>query len=355
MVNGNPLVEPGYTPVSKETALGSALSVPLEGLDGVVGVLTLYKLDKDSFTADHLRILLAVSSKMALSIENALKYQQAESSATTDYLTGLPNARSLFLQLDRELARCKRTKSSITVMVCDMDGFKQINDRFGHLEGNRVLKIFAQRLKESCREYDYVARMGGDEFVVVAPGLTQDAARAKMLMLREMAKKAGFEVCREDILSLSVGQAVYPADGPDAEELLAEADRRMYHEKQQQPGRKNRRAQPRLVCRVTVTFEVEGSNLPILGNLSNVSLSGCYIETGALIYSSAKVRISFASNDDSLQTQGTVVRSTPGAGVGIAFVESEDRTKLHRILEHVESATKFYDRELGYIARMVSH
>src|SRR5947199_8025057 len=150
---------------------------------------------------------------MALSIENALKYQQAESSGTTDYLTGLPNARSLFLQLDRELARCKRSKQSLTVMVCDMDGFKQINDRFGHLEGNRVLRIFAQRLKESCREYDYVARMGGDEFVVVAPGLTQDASRAKALLLREMAKAAGAEVCREDILSLSVGQAIYPDDG----------------------------------------------------------------------------------------------------------------------------------------------
>src|SRR5205823_9518491 len=200
MVNGNPAVEPGYTTEGgKYTTLRSALSVPLEGLDGVVGVLSLYQLEKDAFTADHVRILLAVSSKMALSIENALKYQQAESSATTDYLTGLTNARSLFLQLDREMARCKRSKQSLTLMVCDMDGFKQINDRFGHLEGNRVLKLFAQRLKESCREYDYVARMGGDEFVVVAPGLTGDACRAKTVLLREMARTAGKEVCGEDI------------------------------------------------------------------------------------------------------------------------------------------------------------
>src|SRR5258708_33212528 len=122
---------------------------------------------------------MAVSSKMALSIENALKYQQAESSATTDYLTVLTNARSLFLQLDREVARCKRDNSSLTVMVSDMDGFKQINDRFGHLEGNRVLRLFAQALKETCREFDYVARMGGDEFVVVAPGLPRHVAGKK--------------------------------------------------------------------------------------------------------------------------------------------------------------------------------
>jgi diguanylate cyclase (GGDEF)-like protein len=312
-------------------------------------------LEKDAFTADHVRILLAVSSKMALSIENALKYQQAESSATTDYLTGLPNARSLFLQLDRELARSKRSKSSLTLMVCDMDGFKQINDRFGHLEGNRVLKLFAQRLKESCREYDYVARMGGDEFVVVAPGLTPDACRSKTFLLREMARTAGKEVCREDILSLSIGQAVYPDDGMDAEQLLAEADRRMYMEKQQQPSRKNRRGQPRTVCRLTVTFQPQGSNVPILGNLSNISLSGCYIETAALLQTGARMRILYSTDDDTLENMGTVARSNPGSGVGIEFDQSEDRTKLSRIIAHVESATKFYDRELGYIARMVTY
>ena len=173
IINGNPSVEPGYlNDPTKFSTLRSALAVPLEGVSGVIGVLALYRAERDAFTTDHLRILLAVSGKMALSIENALKYAQAENSAITDYLTGLPNARSLFLQLDRELARCKRDNTTLTVMVSDMDGFKQINDRFGHLEGNRVLRLFAQALKDSCREYDYVARMGGDEFVVIAPGLT---------------------------------------------------------------------------------------------------------------------------------------------------------------------------------------
>ncbi len=180
ILNGNPSVEPGYlNDPSKYSTLNSALAVPLEGLQGVVGVVALYHAEKDFFTSDHLRILLAVSSKMALAIENAMKYEQAESSAVTDYLTGLPNARSLFLQLDRELARCKRDSKTLTVMVADMDGFKQINDRFGHLEGNRVLRLFAHALKETSREYDYVARMGGDEFVVIAPGLTAEAAARK--------------------------------------------------------------------------------------------------------------------------------------------------------------------------------
>src|SRR5208282_4839850 len=229
IVNGNPSVEPGYlNDPDKFSTLRSALAVPLEGVNGVIGVLALYRAERDAFTSDNLRILLAVSSKMALSIENALKYQQAENSATTDYLTGLPNARSLFLQLERELARCKRDNSSLTVMVSDMDGFKQINDRFGHLEGNRVLRLFAQALKESCREYDYVARMGGDEFVVVAPGLPSEAVSKKTEQLRELARLAGREVSSEDILSLSIGQAVYPGDGENAEQLLAAADRRMY-------------------------------------------------------------------------------------------------------------------------------
>src|SRR5712691_11515874 len=116
IVNGNPSVEPGYlNDPDKFSTLRSALALPLEGVGGVIGVLALYRAERDAFTSDHLRILLAVSGKMALAIENALKFQQAESSATTDYLTGLANAPSLFLQLDRELARCKRDKESLTL------------------------------------------------------------------------------------------------------------------------------------------------------------------------------------------------------------------------------------------------
>src|SRR4029077_17075911 len=128
IINGNPQVEEGYVADPKTATLASALVVPLQGLNGVVGVLAMYHSSLDAFTPDHLRILLAVASKVALSVENALKYQQAESSATTDFLTGLPNARSLFVHLAQQVSRCRRMKTSLAVLVCDIDGFKAIND-----------------------------------------------------------------------------------------------------------------------------------------------------------------------------------------------------------------------------------
>ena len=173
-----------------------------------------------------------MASKVALSVENALKYQQAESSATTDFLTGLPNARSLFVHLAQEVTRCRRMKTSLAVMVCDIDGLKKINDSFGHLEGDKLLREFSTRLKDACRGYDYVARMGGDEFVITAPGLTAEAAEEKTIRLNQAAIEAGRHTCGRDVITLSVGTAFCPEDGYDVEALLAEADRRMYSVKQ---------------------------------------------------------------------------------------------------------------------------
>jgi diguanylate cyclase (GGDEF)-like protein/putative nucleotidyltransferase with HDIG domain len=229
ILNGNPLVETNYlNDPSKISTLQSAISVPLQGLTSTIGALTLYRAETDAFSRDNLRILLAISPKMALSIENAMKYQQAQDSVATDYLTGLPNARSLFIHLDREIVRCQRTTTGLAVLVCDLNRFKAINDRFGHLEGNRALRLLAQKIKETCREYDYVARMGGDEFVLVVPGLTPDAALEKAARLNECAIAVGRQLNATAVLSLAVGAAFYGDDGTEAEQLLAMADRRMY-------------------------------------------------------------------------------------------------------------------------------
>ena len=150
-------------------------------------------------------------------------------------MTGLPNARSLFLHLDGELARCRRLNSPLVVLVCDMNGFKQVNDKYGHLEGNRVLHSVASKLKECCREYDYVARMGGDEFVLVLPGLQLDQLQQKIQRLKAITAEAGREILRNRHISLSIGHShCSRKTASDADQLLSEADRRMYIAKQKE-------------------------------------------------------------------------------------------------------------------------
>jgi diguanylate cyclase (GGDEF)-like protein len=228
-MNGNPAVEVGF-PVGEGGSAKpqSALVVPLEGVTGLVGVLALYRAEPDAFVSEHLRILQVVTARVALFIENALKYREAEHSATIDHLTGMANARALSIHLEQELARCKRENQTMAVIVTDLDGFKEVNDRYGHLAGDKVLKLFANSMRNVCRSYDYAARMGGDEFVIVATNISPEAIQERALLLSDLAEEAGREVCGRNFLSLSLGAAFYPDDGQDAERLLSEADRRMY-------------------------------------------------------------------------------------------------------------------------------
>ncbi|MGC8761729.1 MAG: bifunctional diguanylate cyclase/phosphohydrolase [Bryobacteraceae bacterium] len=217
-------------PVAAAT-LKSALVIPLDGPGGLVGTLNLYSTHQDAFNHAHLSLLLAISSKLAVSVENSARFQQAETRASVDFLTGLPNAGALFLHLQNELARCARTEGTLGLLVCDLDGFKGVNDQFGHLTGNRLLQLVAQSLKENCREYDFVARMGGDEFVLVLPGVTEEAVATRLQRLRSYVECCGIELCGDRVVSLSGGAAFYPRDGQTAEELLARADSKMYGEK----------------------------------------------------------------------------------------------------------------------------
>ena len=233
VLNGNVSIECCYANDSLVlNNLQTALAVPFEGKGGTAGVITLYHLDRDAFTQEDLRILESASLQIGPAIEAALRFQDAKESAATDHLTGVPNARALALHLTQELQRASRDQSRVGVLVCDLDGFKQVNDRFGHLKGNEVLQCVAKGLRETCREYDYVARMGGDEFVIVVPDFPTDYT-PQLERLRGAAVAAGEIVSEEPCLSMSVGVAIFPADGRDVETLLAKADKRMYQLKRQ--------------------------------------------------------------------------------------------------------------------------
>jgi diguanylate cyclase (GGDEF)-like protein/putative nucleotidyltransferase with HDIG domain len=229
ITNGNPAAETLHLAGSpRATTLQSALSVPLRGRDCVAGVLTLYHREKNFFTKDHLRMLLAGSSKLGVSVENALQYERAQSTASTDFLTGLPNARSICQHLEKELSRVRRTKTPLAVLLCDLNGFKKVNDTFGHLTGNRLLQEAATRFRSSCREYDQVGRLGGDEFVFVLPEVTKENVAEMQKRLSRAVQEASRSACPDMIISVSVGCSFYPEDGASGEELLSEADRNMY-------------------------------------------------------------------------------------------------------------------------------
>ncbi len=223
IVNGNPAVEPGYYCAGRP--LLSAISVPLEANGDVTALVTLYSAHANAFTQDHLRILQQISPKAGLSLANALKHERTAAFAATDELTGLPNTRSLSLHLQERLSG-----PAAAVLILDLDGFKGVNDRFGHLTGNRVLRLVSEALRKVFLEEDYLARMGGDEFVVVMrDGTCVDAAIARLDLL---VRKIGQQVCGTDGLAVSAGVAFYPVDGDSAEKLISVADQRMYATKE---------------------------------------------------------------------------------------------------------------------------
>src|SRR5207302_134574 len=240
LVNARPSadLEAGGRP-DTPTVLQSALVCPLVFSDQFIGTLAVYHTEPSVYTDDHRRLLDRISEQAAAVIYNSIVFEQTQEDSLTDPLTGLPNTRFMFMHLTRELARAERLKTEVSLLVMDLDNFKDINDTFGHHIGDRALREVASVLRAAIRPYDICVRYAGDEFIVVLSGCGADEAEHKRQELQKSIDEVYFEARpgKRLTLGISVGAAVFPQDGESYEALLATADSRMYQDKS---GRKRR-------------------------------------------------------------------------------------------------------------------
>jgi diguanylate cyclase (GGDEF)-like protein len=150
--------------------------------------------------------------------------------ADHDMLSGLWNRRRFEEQLGREIARVRRHGPSTALMLFDLDGLKRVNDTFGHRCGDQLIAAIAHAVRTRLRETDAVARIGGDEFAVLLPGVDQDAALGVADEIRRAVRQLSItaESGADVATTMSVGVAMFAPEGDDAQALLAAADRAMY-------------------------------------------------------------------------------------------------------------------------------
>ncbi len=204
-----------------------------------IGTLALYHGEADFYNDAHSRLAERVTGQIAAVIANSLLFDQAQEDSLTDPLTALPNTRSLFMHVTRELARSKRLHTQLALLIIDLDDFKLINDRHGHHRGDRALCEVARVLRTAIRPYDICVRYAGDEFILVLSGCSDAEAHRKRRDLQLAIGETTIETGPDSTLRLSasVGVGMYPADGDAYETLLAAADRRMYQDKTRQKHR----------------------------------------------------------------------------------------------------------------------
>jgi diguanylate cyclase (GGDEF)-like protein len=184
------------------------------------------------FPPATMRLLDTITMQIGMAIENARLYERALHLAFTDNLTGLYNRRYLLDQLDREFARASRNASSLSLVMVDLDELKAINDRFGHNEGDVVLKKVGRVLKQNTRASDVAARCGGDEFVLLAPDTDSKSAYIVAERIRSQVERCRPKIAGQELtITISVGMAVYPGHASCVTELLKRADEAMYNAK----------------------------------------------------------------------------------------------------------------------------
>lgn len=231
MHNCDPRLDLDALKVESNEQYRTATVVPLIRDKTVLGALALYSADQDSYTADHLRLIEAVAKLATDAIANAVHHERTETSALTDLLTGLPNARALRYRFEEEADRARRHRDSFSVMMMDLEGFKAVNDRFGHQAGDQVLRDIARLLSSHLRSADFVSRYAGDEFVALLQVGPEEVAELAARMQNTIDKRDfGFNGVKL-FIGISVGSASFPMDGDTLDTLLLAADRAMYADK----------------------------------------------------------------------------------------------------------------------------
>jgi len=221
-----------------EEGIRSYVLLPLETRGHAIGALALGSRQADAYDEETLARLQLLANAVALSLENLRLFERAKELSITDELTPLYNGRFFRQMLDREIKFADRYKTPVSIVFIDLDRFKPVNDRFGHLRGSRALREVGFLLRAEVRETDYPARFGGDEFVLLLP--QTDAAAAHGLAERVRKSLEGHVFLQEEgfniRLGASIGIATCPEDGCSRDALVKIADERMYLDKELRKG-----------------------------------------------------------------------------------------------------------------------
>src|ERR1044072_1106831 len=208
-------------------------SLPLFKDDVLLGALSVYSRELEQYTDDHMRLLATVTRLAADALGNAMQHAEAESNALTDPLTGLPNARYLALRFEEEASRARRTDRTFQVVMMDLDEFKNVNDTHGHKTGDKMLREVAHIIQGQLREYDFLARYGGDEFVALVPEVVGAQVEDLCTRIDSAVSKFSLAVGRNRYarVGISVGTATFGIDGETLDHLVVAADHEMYRVK----------------------------------------------------------------------------------------------------------------------------
>lgn len=212
---------------------GSIVGLPLMMGSRVVGVMNLARTITGPFSSTDIRLLTLLADQAAIAIVNARLHQAVSRQARQDTLTGLPNRRGLDERLEAEIVQTSRTGGVFSVMMLDVDGFKQVNDTWGHEAGDEILRQVASALIGTVRSSDFLARYGGDEMTLILPGtdLTQAQVVVRKIQEHMQTLHLSLPAGQTVTLSLSGGIALYPRHGETAASLMRAADEALYRAK----------------------------------------------------------------------------------------------------------------------------